>query len=162
MAARLADLLTIEAISPRLAAQDRAGVLTELATLLARSSELSAADLAAALAARERIGSTGSGDGVGLPHCKLAGLRRVHVCLGVSAPGIDFAAPDHRPVHVLVGLASPADAAGPHLLILSRVAGLFKHSSLGQELLRNREAATMKAVLLDEEERFLRERRGRS
>jgi PTS system nitrogen regulatory IIA component len=85
-------------IQPTLHAQCADDALTELAAFLAEHHpEVTPAEVAEALAARERLGSTAVGDGLAIPHAKLASAETLMACFGRSETGIRFAAPDGRP-----------------------------------------------------------------
>ncbi|MFZ5757872.1 MAG: PTS sugar transporter subunit IIA [Pseudomonadota bacterium] len=78
-----------------------------------------------ALLARERLGSTALGEGVAVPHCRLPDCRQTIGLLLKLAEGIDFDAPDNKPVDLLFVLVVPQEATDEHLQLLGRVAGMF-------------------------------------
>lgn len=82
-----------------------------------------------ALLARERLGSTALGDGVAVPHCRLPGCSQTIGLLLALAEGIDFDAPDSRPVDLLFVLVVPAAATDEHLQLLGRIAAMFNDSA---------------------------------
>src|SRR5688572_27542140 len=97
-------------VFPNLAASTLDGVLGELAAHLEKAGVVEdAEDLARRLVERERMGSTGLGSGLAIPHCKLRDLADVVLAIGVSRMGIDFGAPDGEPVTLLFLVLSPAD-----------------------------------------------------
>jgi len=75
-----------------------------------------------ALSVRERLGSTGLGHGVAIPHGRMAALATPRVALLRLAHGVDFEAIDHEPVDILVALVVPEDATGEHLELLAQLA----------------------------------------
>ena len=75
---------------------------------------------------REELGSTGIGDGVAIPHCKLEGLTEVVVAIGVSSRGVDFGAVDGRPVRIFFVVISPARAPAAHLQCLASISRWIK------------------------------------
>jgi PTS system nitrogen regulatory IIA component len=83
-------------------------------------------ELSRRLLEREKLGCTGLGSGVAIPHCKLAGLSEVVLAVGVSKDGVDFCAPDSQPVHVIFLILSPPQAAAQHLQALARVSRLLR------------------------------------
>jgi nitrogen PTS system EIIA component len=122
----VAGLLTRpELIFPDLRAGDSAGVLRQLAAHVAAAGAAGvAADgdgLYHALLEREQLGSTGIGHGVAIPHCKLKGLDHGIVALGLARPGVDFGAPDGKPVSVFFLVLSPDEHPAEHLQTLARV-----------------------------------------
>ena len=97
-----------------------------------------------ALIGREKLGSTGIGDGVGIPHGRLKGLEE---CVGAMVrldQGIDFEAPDDAPVDILFGLLVPQESTEEHLKILRNLAELF---SDGDCLKKLRSAANGKELV---------------
>lgn len=125
MPAVAGTLIRPDLIFPRLADGDAAGVLRTLAACVAAAGVLGPGEdgtsLQRALAERERLGSTGLGHGVAIPHCKLRGLEEGIVALGLARPPVEFGAPDGRPVSVFFLVLSPDDRPGEHLQTLARV-----------------------------------------
>jgi nitrogen PTS system EIIA component len=111
-----------ELIFADLPAVDSQGVLAALADKVAAAGLVEdAGSLYRALAEREQLGSTGLGGGVAIPHSKLKGLEHGVVALGLARPGIDFGAPDGKPVSVFFLVLSPDSNPAEHLQTLARV-----------------------------------------
>jgi PTS system nitrogen regulatory IIA component len=124
MSSVVGTLIRQELIFPELPAADRAGVLHDLARRTAAAGLVGLADadrLFRALWEREQLGSTGIGQGVAIPHCKLRGLPHGIVALGLARPGVAFDAPDGLPVSVFFLVLSPDESPAEHLLILAKV-----------------------------------------
>jgi len=83
---------------------------------------------------REKLGSTGIGDGVAIPHGKMKGLRNILCAFGKSKDGLDFDAVDSKPVHIFFLLLAPDDSASLHLKTLSRVSKLLRDPSFRKRL----------------------------
>jgi PTS system nitrogen regulatory IIA component len=79
------------------------------------------------LIGRERLGSTGLGNGVALPHGRLKGLKEPIAALATLKEGIDFDAIDHKPVDLLFALLVPEESTDEHLKILARLAEMFSN-----------------------------------
>ena len=127
-----------------LSARDKPGAMAELSASLARHVRTVPADrLAEVLLDRERLSSTGIGDGVAIPHGKLGGLPELVAAFGVSKLGVDFDAIDQKPAHLFFALLAPEDSAGVHLKALARISRLFKNPALRKAIL---EAGDAKAV----------------
>jgi PTS system nitrogen regulatory IIA component len=134
---KLLDFLTRERIVPDLLSAEKGGVLEELAAALAADgSALDIPTVVSVLTDRERLGSTGIGEGVAIPHGKLEGLDSVVAAFGRSRGGVDFESLDGAPVHLIFLLLSPAASASTHLMALARISRLLKNRSFRDELLR--------------------------
>ncbi len=117
----LHDLVTPEAVASGGTAGSKKKLFALLADVAARAYGLDAATVAAALAARERLGTTGFGGGIAIPHGRIEGLESVRgVMMRLDKP-IDFAAVDDSPVDLVFMLLSPVNAGAEHLKALARV-----------------------------------------
>jgi PTS system nitrogen regulatory IIA component len=92
-------------------------------------------DIVTILSEREQIGSTGIGDGVAIPHGKLACLSRIEICFGRSIPGVPFASADNKPVHLFFLLLAPTASSAPYLKTLARLARFLKSPHTRSRLL---------------------------
>jgi len=123
-------------------------VLEELAFRLAQEGAVrEPGELIARLVERERLGCTGLGRGVAIPHCKLRDLDQVVVAVASTAQPIDFGAADGIPVSLIFLAASPADAAAPHLQALARISRLLRTPGVTDALRAARSDVEMLAVL---------------
>lgn len=133
---KLVDFLSRERIVADLRSADKAGVLQELAgVLVAGGGAFEAPSVVRVLLEREKLGSTGIGEGIAIPHGKLQGIERVVAAFGRSRAGIDFESLDGAPVKLFFLLLSPADSASTHLMALARISRLLKSRSFRDELL---------------------------
>jgi PTS system nitrogen regulatory IIA component len=117
----LSALLTVDAIDAALPASNKKGLFQLLAAAASRQTGIAAKTIAAALGEREKLGSTGFGGGVAIPHGKIAGLDRVYGYLARLTQPIDFQAVDNLPVDIVVLILSPPDAGADHLKALASV-----------------------------------------
>ena len=101
--------------------QELAGLIIE-----ANGLDIEARDVVAAAVERERLGSTGVGNGVALPHARIEGIDRVMAGFARLAEPLDFDSVDGRPVDLVTFLLAPADAASAHLRALARVSRLLR------------------------------------
>lgn len=149
---RLESLTRPELIFRHLPAQDRDSVLQALAARLAESGLVgSSAELLAKLQEREQLGSTGIGAGVAIPHCKLKGLERPILAVGVvDRPGVDFGAVDGKPVRLFFLLVSPTQSPAEHLQVLAAISRWVKAEGHVAELLESRDAGEIYALLRQE------------
>ena len=149
---RIAEFLRAEGVVASLEAQSKQAVLEELAAALARANpSLQAATILSVLAERERLGSTGVGEGVAIPHGKLPGLTTLCAALAVSKDGIDFDAIDGKKTHLFFALVAPEHSAGLHLKALARISRIFKSSVLRERLIGASSAADMQQIIADED-----------
>jgi mannitol/fructose-specific phosphotransferase system IIA component (Ntr-type) len=124
---RLGSLVRPELIYNDLAATDRPGILRAMAERVAAQGLVGdAGELFAKLWERESLGTTGIGAGIAIPHCKIQGLAQGVVAVGISQQGIDFAALDAQPVHVLFLVVSPAESPAEHLQVLAAISRWIK------------------------------------
>jgi PTS system nitrogen regulatory IIA component len=86
------------------------------------------------LMARERLGSTGIGDGIAIPHGKIGGIADLMIAIGRSNKGVDFNAMDGKPVHLFFLLMAPENSSGQHLKVLARISRLLKDNLLKNSL----------------------------
>lgn len=142
---KVSDLIDKESVVLSLNATSKGEVLEELARAVSRTSDkLETSRLVEALRERERLGSTGIGEGVAIPHGKVRGLDRMAVSFGRSREGVDFASMDNKPAHLFFLLVAPENSAGIHLRVLAKLARALKQESFRTKLM---EAATVDAVL---------------
>jgi nitrogen PTS system EIIA component len=110
-------------------------------------------ELMKVLIEREKLGSTGIGNGIAIPHGKLDGLQDIALVCGRSVQGIDFDAIDGKPVQLFFLLVAPAHSSGVHLKALARLSRLLKNSNFRQQLLEVPDAAGMYAVIVAEDQK---------
>ncbi|RMH63148.1 MAG: PTS sugar transporter subunit IIA [Calditrichaeota bacterium] len=142
----LSEYLTPEHIRVPLTSATRDEAIRELITLL--SPELKDAEKAyQAVLAREKIMTTGVGNGVAIPHCKNEACTDFSLALGIHPDGLDFNAVDQKPVHIIVLLIGPENNPAQHIKLLSRVSRLLNNKAFREELLRAPDAAAISAAL---------------
>lgn len=121
MPSDLSDLLLPELVVVDLPATTRKALFAQLGALTEGALGLPAREVADALTAREKAGSTGFGGGVAIPHARIEGLERIVTIVARLARPIDFAAVDDGGVDVVIAMLSPPDAGAAHLKALARV-----------------------------------------
>lgn len=144
---KIMDFLCEKAISPNLQATDKKGAIEELIDLLIEAKKIEPKDrgkLVKALLDREALGSTGIGQGIGIPHGKLEGVRELVAAFGLSQKGVDFESLDGEAVHLFFLLVAPEDSTGPHLKALARISRLLKDKFFRNTL---RKAKTVEEIL---------------
>lgn len=118
-------MLALETTVARVPAQSRKRVLQLLSDLLAaQNSDLSERAIFEALMARERLGSTGIGEGVAIPHCRTV-CDRIYSAFFQLEEGVDYDAPDEQPVDLVYLLVVPEGEQNAHLTMLAQLAAVF-------------------------------------
>ena len=115
------DLLKTEAVVPKLRATSKKQALQELSKAAASLTQLDERSIFETLLERERLGTTGVGDGIAIPHGKLPALDRLHGLFARLDQAIDFDAIDDRPVDLIFLLLAPEGAGADHLKALARI-----------------------------------------
>lgn len=145
----LSDLLVIDAILPRLKSANKKQALQEMAAKAAVLTGRDERDIFETLMQREKLGSTGVGHGVAIPHGKLAGLERlVGVFAHLDRP-IDFDSLDGEPVDVVFLLLAPESAGADHLKALARIARVLRDDETAAKLRAADDAAAMYTLLTE-------------
>jgi len=121
MSSDLSDLLHPDLIAVGVMASNKKILFQHLGALAAPTLGLDGADVAVALAEREKLGSTGFGSGVALPHARIEGLPRIVIMIARLVQPIEFNAVDDMPVDLVVAILSPVGAGADHLKALARV-----------------------------------------
>ncbi len=140
----LTDLLAPGAVLHRVRAATKKAALDMLAKTAGDALGLQPRDVLDAVLERERLGGTGVGDGVAIPHARLRGLDRVAGLFARLDPAHDFEGPDGRPCDLVFMLLAPLDAGADHLRALARVSRALRRPDVREKL---RAAATDKAIL---------------
>jgi len=152
---KIAEFLREDLILPELRSTDKASVLREICEVIARRNpQLDGARLTDVLLEREKLGSTGVGDGIAIPHGKLQGLQGLLAAFGRSRSGIDFQAIDGKPTHLFFVLFAPENSAGIHLKALARISRLFKTPSFRAAVVEAQDAAAIHRQIADEDAKY--------
>ena len=143
---KIMDFLNKKAITAHLKSDDKEGVIRELVDLLAKAGVIKSKkeEIVKILMAREALGSTGIGQGIGIPHGKSPNIKSLVAAFGLSENGMDFESLDGEPGHIFFLLLAPEDSAGPHLKALARISRLLKDKYI-REMLKG--AATEKDII---------------
>jgi len=152
---KIRDILSEELILPDLQQTEKTRVLEELVSRLSAVVEgINAGELLAVLQEREKLGSTGIGDGVAIPHGKLKELKKLLAVFGKSTRGVKFNAIDGRPVHLFFLLVAPENSAGVHLKALARLSRLLKNNGFRQNLMDGTDALSLYQIIIREDEQY--------
>ncbi|MHA6721591.1 PTS sugar transporter subunit IIA [Sphingomonas sp. RS2018] len=143
----VSDLIAPEAVLPAVAAGNKRALFAALAAAAEQVWQVDAAAVSAGLAAREKLGTTGFGAGIAVPHARIAGLTAVRGVFAHLVRPIDFAAVDDLPVDLVFMLVSPPDAGPDHLKALARVSRRLRDRGLAEKLRGARSRDALYAIL---------------
>jgi nitrogen PTS system EIIA component len=152
---KVTEFLSPNAVLAEIRGTTKQDVLRELSEALARAypNALRADRVLEVLSEREKLASTGIGEGVAIPHGKMAGLGQLYAAFGVSHAGVDFASIDKRPTQHFFALLAPENSAGVHLKALARVSRLFRGALLRDAILAAPNAAEIYRLISEEDAR---------
>jgi PTS system nitrogen regulatory IIA component len=146
----LTDLITRDAILPSLKVTSKRQALLELSECAAKQCGLPAREIFDALLQRERLGSTGIGNGIAVPHGKMAKVDRIFGIFARVEKPIDFESLDGDPVDLILLLVAPESAGADHLKALARAARLLRSPATTSKLRATRDAGMLYAILAEE------------
>jgi len=131
------DMLKKDFIIEDLKSKTKKEVLAELSDVFSRDDTgIDRDSVIEVLMEREKLGSTGIGEGIAIPHGKLTGLERLMVSFGRSSVGVDFDSLDGGPVHIFFLLMAPENSAGHHLKALAKISRMLKDVSFREALIK--------------------------
>jgi len=151
---KICDVLQKEAIIADLNAQNKKGILEELVEPVARIAGVNQEDLVKVLMERERLGSTGIGGGIGIPHGKMKILESLILGFGLSRKGVDFESLDGQPTHIFFLLVTPENSTGLHLKLLARISRILKNDPFKDRLLNATDSQEILRIIREEDEEF--------
>jgi PTS system nitrogen regulatory IIA component len=129
-------------------------VLSELCRPLAQAQKVDGQKLLETLLEREKLGSTGIGEGVAIPHGKVASLPALAASFGRSTAGVDFRAIDGRPTNLFFALFAPENSAGVHLKALARISRIFKNPAFREAILKAADAVEIYRLIEVEDGKY--------
>ena len=150
---QLSEFLDFDAIKTSLPGGNKRSLLPQLANLAGPRLELDSAPILASLVERERLGSTGFGHGVAIPHGKVEGLTRVYCMFIRLSEPVDYKAIDGGPVDLVFLLLSPPDAGAEHLKALAAISRVTRHGAILEKMRGARSRDALAAVLMGADER---------
>ena len=151
---KILDVLRKETILTDLKAKDKKGVIEELAASVSQITGINSRELVQVLLERERLGSTGIGGGIGIPHGKLANLESLIMGFGLSRKGVDFESMDGRPTHLFFLLITPENSTGLHLKLLARISRILKNDSFKKKLMKAAGSNEVYSIIREVDEDF--------
>lgn len=152
---KITEILKKGFILEELKAKSKREVLVELAGAFAKGKpEFDSDAMLHVLLEREKLGSTGIGDGIAIPHGKLAGLEEMIAAFGRSREGVDFEAMDGKPVHLFFLLMAPENSVGQHLKALAKISRMIKDEAFRKKLLAAKECDELFQVLAEKDDEY--------
>ena len=149
---QLCSFIDFDAMRPALSAANKRALFQSLGQIAGQRLGIDPAELVTALAERERLGSTGFGNGVAIPHGKIAGLKRIYGLVAQLAEPLDYKAIDGDPVDLVFLLLSPPDAGADHLKALAAISRVVRHGPTLEKLRGARPRDALAAVLIGVDE----------
>jgi PTS system nitrogen regulatory IIA component len=143
----LSDIVALNAVIPALKVNGKKQAIQEIAARAAELSGLSERTIFESLLQREKLGSTGIGHGIAIPHGKLPKLDRLFGLFARLDRPVDFESLDGQPVDLIFLLLAPEGAGADHLKALARVARLLRDPDVANKLRESRDADALYAVL---------------
>jgi nitrogen PTS system EIIA component len=152
---KISELLNTKLVIADLKAGDKQQALEEMVACLAAARHgIDAQDLYNVLIEREKLGSTGIGNGIAIPHGKLEGLDTICLVFARSTAGIEFDSLDGKPVHLIFMLVAPSNSAGVHLKALARLSRLLKEKNFRDDLIGASDAGALYGIIVAEDEKI--------
>ncbi|MEQ8440602.1 MAG: PTS IIA-like nitrogen regulatory protein PtsN [Alphaproteobacteria bacterium] len=145
----LSDILRSDAVIEKLAVTSKKQVLQEISRRASMICDLDERTIFDTLLERERLGTTGVGNGIAIPHGRLSGLDRPVGIFARLTRAIDFDAVDDQPVDIVFALLAPNDAGADHLKALARVSRLFRNREMCEKLRGSDEADALYGLLTE-------------
>ncbi len=151
---KILDVLFKDAVLVDLKSMDKKGVLEELVEPVTGITRIDRNELVKILMDRERLGSTGIGGGIAIPHGKMKGLDTLILGFGLSRKGVDFESMDNRPSHIFFLLLTPENSTGVHLKLLARISKLLKDESVKERLFNAADREEVLNIIREHDEEF--------
>jgi PTS system fructose-specific IIC component len=149
---KISDILTEDLVNIHLKGSTKETVINEMVDLVSNSNKvLDKEKVRDAIFEREKIMTTGVGNGFAIPHGKTDAITDIIAAFGISDNPIDYQALDEKPVRLLFLLVGKENMVGPHIKLLSRISRLMNKEEFRQKLLNLRSAAEVIEIIKTEE-----------
>jgi nitrogen PTS system EIIA component len=153
---KIDEILKKESVIENLAGKNKLDVIKEMTDCLKQNNNIKDDQaLYATLMEREKLGSTGIGENVAIPHGKSNELTQIIIVFARSLNGVDFESLDQKPVHFICMVIAPAHSTGLHLKALARISRLFKNQTLREGILKAEDSNAIYSILLEEDSKFI-------
>ena len=153
---KIEEILKKESVITDLVGKNKPEVIKEMTQCLKKNNMIKDDQaLFETLMERERLGSTGIGENVAIPHGKSDEVTQIIIIFARSINGIDFESLDQKPVHFVCMVIAPAHSTGQHLKVLARISRLFKNQGLREGVLKSENSEAIYSTLLEEDSKFI-------
>lgn len=150
---QLSEFIDFDSVKPSLPAGNKRALLQQLAQIAAQRLSLDSAAVLSSIVDRERLGSTGFGQGVAIPHGKVRDLPQIYGLFARLSEPVDYKAIDGEPVDLVFLLLSPPDAGAEHLKALAAISRVVRHAPTLEKMRGARSRDALAAVLMGADER---------
>jgi len=152
---KILDYLQEDWVISDLKGTDKRSVLEELSNVLVKPCQVtSGEELFQVLLGREKLGSTGIGEGIAIPHGRLKKLKRFFIAFGRSVKGVDFDSIDRHPSQLFFLVMAPENSAVDNLKLLGRIVTLLKDASFKKRLMEASSPKELFQVITEEDEKY--------
>jgi PTS system nitrogen regulatory IIA component len=153
---KIDEILKKESVIADLVGKNKLEVIKEMIECLKQNNIIKDDQaLFATLMEREKLGSTGIGENVAIPHGKSDELTQIITVFARSLGGVNFESLDQKPVHFVCMVIAPAHSTGQHLKALARISRLFKNQALREGILKAEDTNAIYSILLEEDSKFI-------
>ena len=153
---KIDEILKKESLIADLVGKNKLEVIQEMTSCLKQNNIIKDDQaLFTTLMEREKLGSTGIGENVAIPHGKSDELTQIITVFARSLGGVDFESLDQKPVHFVCMVIAPAHSTGQHLKALARISRLFKNQALREGILKAEDSNAIYSILLEEDSKFI-------
>jgi PTS system nitrogen regulatory IIA component len=152
---KILDYLQEEWVNPALQGTDKRSILKELSSVLVKPCHVaSVEELLQVLLDREKLGSTGIGEGIAIPHGRLKKLKKFLISFGRSIKGVDFDSIDRKPSQLFFLVMAPENSAVDNLKLLGRIVTLLKDASFKKRLMEAQSQKELFQIISEEDEKY--------
>ena len=153
---QIQEMLREDFVIDDLKSRTKKEVLAELCdAFLRHEMSINRESMISVLMEREKLGSTGIGDGIAIPHGKMEGLNSLVVSFGRSNAGVDFDSLDGGPVHIFFLLMAPENSAGQHLKALAKISRMLKDVSFRESLLAAESSEKIYDLIVEKDRSYM-------
>lgn len=150
---KIRPFLRHESVIADLKSISKEAVLSELAAALpSNAGQDSRRDITKALLERERLGSTGIGDGIAIPHGKIGRLSDLMISYGRSKKGVEFNSMDGKPVHLFFLMMAPENSSGQHLKVLAKISRMLKDDAFRKKMMDAESTDELYSIIMEKDD----------